>query len=169
MLLLLLPPPPLLLLLLLLLLLWSMQLISMGAPLCIISHCHVVELLLAASPTLLDVVDKDGCTALLYAVKRRHEAIVNRLLALNPKNLEAGADDADADGGTSSSSSSNSMNVFHHAISQGNQALGWRLLGMRPDLIYKPSRHGFTPLSMAMCYSFVFKLFAPIPRKPPRH
>jgi len=97
--------------------------------------CRVVELLLAASPTLLDVVDKDGCTALLYAVKRGHEAIVNRLLALNPKNLEAGADangftrDA-ADGGGISSSllSSNSMNVLHHAISQRDRALVWRLL-----------------------------------------
>jgi len=38
---------------------------------------RVVELLLAASPTLLDAVDEDGCTALLYAVKRRHDAIVN--------------------------------------------------------------------------------------------
>jgi len=114
--------------------------------------CRVVELLLAASPALLDVVDKDGCTALLYAVKRRHEEIVNHLLALNPKNLDAGAD---ADGVVASG-----MNVLHHAISQDNETLVWRLLEMRPDLIYKPSRSGFTPLSMAMRFPFVMKLFA---------
>jgi len=108
----------------------------------------VVELLLAASPALLDAVDEDGCTALLYAVKRRHEEIVNHLLALNPKNLDAGADSADGftraatDGRTSSSSSSNGMNVLHYALSQGNEVLVWRLLEMRPDLICKPSRHG---------------------------
>jgi len=82
----------------------------------------VVELLLAASPALLDAVDKDGCTALLYAVKRRHEAIVDHLLALNPKNLDAGADaDADVRGVVTSG-----MNVLHHAINQDNEALVWR-------------------------------------------
>jgi len=49
------------------------------------------------------------------------------LLALNPKNLDAGAD-ADACG------ESSGMNVLHHAISQGDQKLVWRLLEMRPDL-----------------------------------
>jgi len=58
------------------------------------------------------------------------------------------------------------MNVLHYAISQGNEALVLRLLEMKPDLIYKPSRNGFTPLSMAMglscsfSYSFVMRLFA---------
>jgi len=133
--------------------------------------CRVVELLLAASPALLDAVDNDGCTALLYAVKRQHKEIVDHLLALNPKNLDAGSDavdgftraatDAsDADGGTSSSSPNNGRNVLHHAINQNNKALMWRLLEMRPDLIYKPSRNGFTPLSMAMSGNFGMKLFA---------
>jgi len=52
------------------------------------------------------------------------------------------------------------MNVLHHAIIQGDEDLVWRLLEMRPDLICKPSRNGFTPLSMAMYYSFVMRLFA---------
>jgi len=58
---------------------------------------------------------------------------VNHLLALNPKNLDAGANGADgftraasdaahANGGGTLSSSSNGMNVLHHAISQDNAA-----------------------------------------------
>jgi len=51
---------------------------------------RVVTLLLAACPTLIDVVDGEGCTALLCAVKQRKEAIVNQLLlaANNPKLLD---------------------------------------------------------------------------------
>jgi len=54
------------------------------------------------------------------------------------------------------------MNVLHHAISQDDEILVLRLLKMRPDLVYKPSRSGFTPLSMAMglSCSFLMKLFA---------
>jgi len=65
------------------------------------SGCEVVEALLAASPTLLDVADEEGCTALVHAVKRQHEAIVDHLLTFKPKNLEAAA---------------NGMNVLHHAM-----------------------------------------------------
>jgi len=48
---------------------------------------RVVTLLLTAYPTLLDVVDGEGCTALLCAVKQKNEAIVNELLSANSKSL----------------------------------------------------------------------------------
>jgi len=98
--------------------------------------CRVVERLLAASPALLDAVDEDGCTTLLHAIKESRQAdIVNHLLALNPKNLDA----TDASG----------LNVVHHAVIQNKEALVWRLLEMRPDLVHR-SGNGITPLCMAL-------------------
>jgi len=41
------------------------------------------------------------------------------------------------------------MNVLHYAIQQENEALVWRLLELKPELIHhSSSANGFTPLHM---------------------
>jgi len=88
------------------------------------SFFRVATLLLVACPTLIDVVDGEGCTALLCAVKQKKEVIVNQLLLAakkNPKSLDA--------------EDSCGMNVLHYAIQQENEALVCRLLELNPELI----------------------------------
>jgi len=105
------------------------------------SFCRVVTLLLATCPTLFDVVDGEGCTALLCAVKQKNKAIVNQLLlflvAVNTNSKSLGTED------------SCGLNVLHYAILQENEALVW-LLELQPELIHRASANGFTPLHMSI-------------------
>jgi len=62
-----------------------------------------VQLLLAACPEALDMVDEYQCTALLYAACKHHFEIVSLLLAAKPRNVRA----AESEG----------CNVLHYEVS----------------------------------------------------
>jgi len=96
---------------------------------------RVAELLLAACPGALDLVDRNHYTALLHASFKQPE-LVGLLLSANPQNIEA-ADPWD-------------NNVLHYAVSHGRVELVAKILTMQPSLAQTRTDRLQTPLWLAV-------------------
>jgi len=98
----------------------------------------VAELILAACPGSLDLVDHSLRTALLRASSGNHPDTVSALLAANPQNLEA-EDPANMN-----------MNVLHHEVRNGHVEHVEKILALNPSLISTLTRELQTPLFVAV-------------------
>jgi len=99
---------------------------------------RVAELLLAACPGALDLIDRQHCTALIHAcfsLSNRFE-LVRLLLSPNPQNF--------------ASSSSVDHNVLHKAVCHGHADLVARILEMEPQSVRSRTWELRTPLWLAV-------------------